>query len=158
MSGPVDSEPETARVPLQSPVAVHVVALVVTQFSVALSPGGTRSSFAVNWTAGGGAGASTATVTDWLAVPPGPSHESEKLWLESNAPVDTVPLSGRVPDQAPEAVQVVALEAFQASEELPPAGTLTGAAVSDTTGVSADVTSTVTDALCSPPGPVHDSE
>jgi hypothetical protein len=58
-----------------------------------------------------------------------------------------------VPDQAPEAVQEVALVEVQFSVELPPLATLAGLALIDTVG--AGVTVTVADCVAGPPLPVQ---
>jgi len=51
----------------------------------------------------------TETVADCAALPPFPVQERVKVALAVSAPVDWVPLRALVPDQAPEAVQAVAL-------------------------------------------------
>jgi hypothetical protein len=71
------------------------------------------------------------------------------------APVDCEPLVALAPDQAPEAVQAVALLADQVKTALPPLAIVLGLAVTPTVG--ADVL-TETIAVCAalPPGPVQD--
>jgi hypothetical protein len=71
------------------------------------------------------------------------------------APVDCEPLVALAPDQAPEAVQAVALLADQVKTALPPLAIVLGLAVKPTVG--ADVL-TETIAVCAalPPGPVQD--
>lgn len=56
-----------------------------------------------------GAAPDTVTVADWVALPPGPAHVSVKVSLWVSAPVDTDPLRGSPPLQAPDALQLVAL-------------------------------------------------
>ena len=65
-----------------------------------------------------------------------------------------VPLTGSVPDQAPEAVHDVALLADQVNVELPPLATLVGLALSEILGVVAE-TVTVADCEAEPPAPVQ---
>ena len=71
-----------------------------------------------------------------------------------SAPVDCEPLVGSLPDQAPEAVQEVALVADQASVELLPLVTVLGLAVKLTVGAG-EVTETVADCVALPPVPTQ---
>jgi hypothetical protein len=64
--------------------------------------------------------------------------------LALNAPVDCVPLTDLPPDQAPEAVQEVALVDVHVRLEVPPCATVLGLAESVTTGAGW-VTDTVAD-------------
>jgi hypothetical protein len=66
------------------------------------------------------------------------------------AAVDCEPLVALVPDQAPEAVQEVALVADQVRVELAPLATVLGAALKLTVGAGA-VTETVADCVALPP-------
>jgi len=68
--------------------------------------------------------------------------------------VDCEPLAALLPDQAPEAVQEVALMADQVSVELLPLATVLGLAVKVTVGEGA-VTDTVADCVALPPLPVQ---
>jgi hypothetical protein len=68
--------------------------------------------------------------------------------------VDAEPLIALVPDQAPEAVQEVALLEDQLNVALPPLETLVGLALSETLGAAAD-TVTVADCVADPPAPVQ---
>lgn len=61
-----------------------------------------------------------------------------------SAPVDWLPLAALLPDQAPEAVQAVALVEDQVRVELAPEATVLGAALRLTVGDD-DVTDTVED-------------
>lgn len=70
------------------------------------------------------------------------------------APVDEVPLVGLEPDQAPDAVQAVALVDDQVSVEAAPLFTVLGAADSVIAGAGL-VTDTVADCVAVPPVPVH---
>jgi hypothetical protein len=74
--------------------------------------------------------------------------------VEESAPVDFVPLVAWLPDQAPEAVQEVALVDVQLRAEPLPLVTLVGFALIDTLGGVAD-TVTVADWLAVPPFPAH---
>jgi hypothetical protein len=74
--------------------------------------------------------------------------------LAVSAPVDCDPFAGWLPDQAPEAVQEVALVADQANVELPPLATVLGLAVKLTVGAG-EVTETVADCVALPPLPVQ---
>jgi hypothetical protein len=74
--------------------------------------------------------------------------------LAVRAPVDCDPLIALAPDQAPEAVQPVALVADQFKVELLPLATVLGLAAMLTTGAVA-VTDTVADWLELPPVPVQ---
>lgn len=64
------------------------------------------------------------------------------------------PLADMVPDQAPEAVQEVALVADHVTVELPPLATVLGLADKVTTGAGA-VTETVVDCVALAPLPVQ---
>ena len=55
--------------------------------------------------------------------------------LAVKAPVECEPLTGWLPDQAPEAVQEVALAEVQVNVELPPLATVLGLAPMFTVGV-----------------------
>jgi hypothetical protein len=74
--------------------------------------------------------------------------------LAVSTPVEWVPLVDLVPDQAPDAAQLLALVADQLKVELVPLVTLLGAAVSVTIGAG-ELTVTVADCAALPPGPVH---
>lgn len=71
-----------------------------------------------------------------------------------NEPVDCEPLKPLLPDQAPEAVQEVALLLDQASLEAVPELTVLGLALSVTTDGNVG-TVTVTDCVAEPPSPVQ---
>ena len=74
--------------------------------------------------------------------------------LALSAPVLALPLVALLPDQPPEAVQLVALVEDHVSVELLPVEMLVGLALSETVGTGAD-TDTVTDCAAEPPAPVH---
>jgi hypothetical protein len=70
------------------------------------------------------------------------------------APVDCEPLTALVPDQAPDAVQAVALLADQLRAALLPLAMVLGLADRATVG-AAEVTDTVFDCVALPPVPVQ---
>ncbi len=72
-----------------------------------------------------------------------------------NAPVDAEPLVVFVPDQPPEAVQLVALVLDQLSVEDCPDVIAAGLAEIETVGADGLVTVTDALALVEPPAPVH---
>lgn len=76
------------------------------------------------------------------------------MLLAVSAPVDCEPLTALAPDQAPEAVQEVALAADQLSVELLPLVTVPGLAAKVTVGAG-EVTDTVDDCVALPPLPVQ---
>jgi hypothetical protein len=73
-----------------------------------------------------------------------------------SAPVVCDPVIAMLPDQPPEAVQLVALLDDHCSVELAPLVSVLGLAVNLTVGVgAADVTETITDWFALPPVPVQ---
>jgi hypothetical protein len=74
--------------------------------------------------------------------------------LEVRAPVDCEPLRFFVPDQAPDALQEVALAEDQLSVALAPLAMELGPALKVTVGTG-DFTVTVVDCVALPPGPAH---
>ena len=157
VSAPVLAEPLVARLPDHAPEAVQLVALVDDHVSELLPPLATLVGFAVKDTVGAGAGLATVTITDLFAVPPLPVQVSVNVLLAAvSAPVLEEPLVARLPDHAPEAVQLVALVDDQVRVEDSPLATLVGFAVSVTVGAG-EVVVTVTDRLVVPPLPVHDN-
>ncbi len=71
-----------------------------------------------------------------------------------SAPVGTEPLVASLPDQAPEAIQEVALVETQVSVVLAPLATVLGLAVKLTVGAGV-VTETVADCAALPPAPTQ---
>ena len=71
-----------------------------------------------------------------------------------NAPVDCEPLGALAPDQAPEALQAVALAEDQLNVALAPLATALGPTLKVTVGVG-DLTDTVADCEALPPGPLQ---
>jgi hypothetical protein len=152
---PVLAEPLVARPPDQAPEAVQLVAFVDDHVSELLPPLLTLVGLAVKATVGTGAELETATVTDLLAVPPSPLQLSVNVLLAAvSAPVLAEPPVARLPDHAPEAVQLVALVDDHVRVEDSPLATLVGFAVSVKVGAGAVVV-TVTERLVVPPPPVQ---
>ena len=155
VSAPVLAEPAVARLPDQAPLAAHDVALVEDHVNELLPPLATLVGLAVKVTVGAGTELATVTVTDLLALPPSPLQLSVNVLLAAvSAPVLAEPLVARLPDHAPEAVQLVALVDDHVSELLPPLATETGLAVSETVG-ALDATVTVAVRLALPPAPAQ---
>ena len=71
-----------------------------------------------------------------------------------SAPLDTEPLTGSLPDQAPEAAHEVALVDDQVSVVALPLATVLGLALSVSVGAG-EVTVTVADCAALPPAPVQ---
>ena len=94
------------------------------------------------------------TLADCAAVPPGPVHVRVYVVPAVSAPVLCCPVVGFGPDQPLDAVQTLALAAFQASVADAPLDTVLGLADRLTLGV-ADFTETVADWEADPPGPVQ---
>jgi hypothetical protein len=126
--------------------------LVACQFKLEPPPLATLLGFAVKVMVG--AGEVTATVVDCDPLPPGPVQLNTNVALAVSAPVDCDPWVPLLPDQAPEAVQAVALAVLHVRVALAPLATVLGAACNDTVG-RADLIATVADWAEVPPGPVH---
>jgi hypothetical protein len=134
---------------------VHEVALVADQVSVELPPLETVLGLAAKATVG--VGEVTETVADCAALPPLPVHERPYVALAVSVPVLCDPLTALPPDQAPEAVQEVALVDDQLNTEALPRATVLGLAVRVTVGAGA-VTETVADCVALPEVPTQVSE
>jgi hypothetical protein len=145
-------EPRVATVPLQPPEAAQDVVFADDQVNVDVAPLLTVLGFAERVTVG--AARLTETVVDCAALPPAPVQVIPKVLLAVSAPVDCEPLTALLPDQAPEAVQEVALAADQVNVELLPVVTVLGFAAMVTVGAGA-VTETVEDCVALPPLPVQ---
>jgi len=124
--------PLVGSLPDQPPEAAQLLALVVDQLNVAEPPLLTVAGLALRLTVGG---AATLTVTEWLALPPGPLQVSVKAVAALSAPVPALPLVGSLPDQPPEPVQLLALVEDQLSIEDPPRLTVVGLALRLTVGL-----------------------
>jgi hypothetical protein len=102
----------------------------------------------------GAVAAPTVTVSDCFALPPSPVQVSIKVWSVLSGTVVCEPISALLPDQAPEAVQELALADDQLSAEVAPFVTVLGLALKLTVGADA-VTETVADCDVLPPAPVQ---
>jgi len=101
----------------------------------------------------------TVTVADWLAELPAPVQVSVYVAFAVRIPVLSEPGVAFAPDQAPEAVQDVALVELQESvEELAEIIELGLAAIVTVGSAEEAVTVTVADWLVEPPAPVQVSE
>jgi hypothetical protein len=144
--------PIVGSLPDQPPEAVQLLALLDDQLSIADPPLLTVVGLALRPTVGG---AETLIVTDWLALPPGPLQARVKVVVALSAPVLVLPLVGSLPDQPPEAVQLLALVEDQLSIADPPLLTVVGVALRLTVGLTGAETLTVTAWLALPPGPLQ---
>jgi hypothetical protein len=77
----------------------------------------------------------TLTVTDRLALPPGPVQLSVYVVVPLSGALLALPLMGSFPDQPPEAAQLLALVADQVSSTVPPLPRLVGLALRKILGV-----------------------
>jgi hypothetical protein len=153
VSAPVDCEPLVALPPDHAPEAVQAVALAVDQVKVELPPPATVLGFAAIVTVG--AAEVTETIADCAALPPAPEQVRVYVALAVSAPVDCDPLNALLPDQAPEAVQAVALVDDQVSVDPLPLATVLGLALKLTVAVGCALTVTVADWAALPPAPVQ---
>ncbi len=153
MRAPLDCEPLRALLPDQAPVAVQEVALWEAQANTDPSPLATVLGVALKLTVAAGFEL-TVTVADCAAVPPAPLQVKVKVAVALRTPVDCEPLTALPPDQAPEAVQEVALVADQFNVALPPLVTALGPTLRLTLGARG-VTVTAADCDAVPPGPVQ---
>jgi hypothetical protein len=133
LNDPVLALPLVGLLPDHPPLAVQLLALLEDQLSVAVPPLLTVVGFALRLTVGF-TGAVTLTVTDRLALPPAPLQVSVKAVVALSAPVLALPLVCSLPDQPPEAVQLVALVEDQLSVADPPLPTVVGLALRFTVG------------------------
>jgi hypothetical protein len=152
LRAPVLALPLVGSVPDHPPEALQLVAFVEDQLRVDAPPLLMVVGLALRPTVGG---AETPTVTDWLALPPGPLQVSVKVVVVLSAPVLELPLVGSLPDQPPEAVQLVAFVEDQLSIADPPLLTVVGLALRVTVGLPGAETLTVTDWLALPPDPLQ---
>jgi hypothetical protein len=131
----VTCAPLLGRAPLHPSLAVHAVALVENQVKVEVLPGAITDGFTLKLAVG-----ITLTIVLALEVPPGPEQDSEYEVAADKEPVLCVPLTGRAPLQAPDAVQFVALLAVHDRVAVLPAATSGGEAVKVTTGTGSTET------------------
>ena len=155
------SEPFIALAPLQPPAAAQVVTLLVDQLRVELPPLPTVAGVATSVTDGGGGddGEMMATLTDCVAVPPGPVQDSANDASAVNGPVETLPEVVFAPLQLPTAEHPVALVEDHVSVASPPGATFVGDTDSVTDGpgelVGDGATVAVTVCPATPPEPVQ---
>jgi len=96
----------------------------------------------------------TVTVSDCDTMPPLPVQPSENVVLAVKAPVDCEPLTARLPDQPPVAVQLVALVLFHVKVDAPPLATVVGFAVNVSVGAGGVAAiNTESEREMEPPGP-----
>ena len=150
-SAPLDCEPLIALLPVQPPEAVQAVALLEAHVRVELPPLAIVLGLALMLTVALGV-LLTVTVADCAALPPVPVQLSVYVALAASAPVDWVPVTDFVPDQAPEAVQEVAFVAVQFNVALLPLAMALGPTLRVTVGAAA-LMETVADWVAVPPGP-----
>jgi hypothetical protein len=153
VSAPVDWVPLKDLAPDQAPVAVQEVALVDDQVKVAALPLATVLGLALKLTVALGCEL-TVTVADCAALPPAPVHVNVYVALAVRVPVDCEPLTGLLPDHAPDAEQEVALVADQFNVALLPLVIALGPTLRITLGAG-DFTVTVAVCAALPPGPVQ---
>jgi hypothetical protein len=148
---PVISVPDSGLVPVHAPEAAHAVALVLLHVKVATPPAPSVEGAAENVRVGAGAaGASTAITRVFRTAPPRPLQLSVNELFAESPPELSEPLVARLPDQAPDAVQVVAAVVLQVKTEAAPTATDVGDAVKVSVGVEAGVGAGV-DPLSPPP-------
>lgn len=99
----------------------------------------------------------TVTVVLCVAgvVPLAPLQVRVNVVVALSAPVLALPVVGSLPDQPPEAVQLVAFVVDQLNVEADPLLTVPGVAVRLTVGFAGADTLTVTDCAALPPGPLQ---
>lgn len=146
----VTSLPLVAFVPLQPPDAVQLVAFVDVHVRVDVSPDAMLPGDAVSVTVGAGA---TVTVALCDVEPPAPVQFNVNVEVAVNGPVLWFPVVDLLPDQPPDATQLVALAAFHVNVDAVPDATVVGAAVNVSVGAGAIVTVAV--CAAEPPTPVH---
>ena len=150
--------PDVAFVPVQSPLAVQLVAFVLLHVSVELPPLDTLVGETLRFSVGAAGGCCTVIVAVAELDPPVPLQFNEKLALAVSAPVLCEPLVALVPDQPPDAVHDVAFVADQVSVLEPPLVTVVGLAVKVVTGAlggGAAPTCTLADPFVVPPRPAQ---
>ena len=139
----LDSVPLVARSPLQPPDAEQLEAPVELQVSDVGLPTTTTDGLAASARVGAGVDP-TLTVALWLAVPPAPVQVSVKLVVVATGSVVWLPVKALPPLQPPDAVQLVAFDAFQLRVAVWPLVTVAGDAVSEIVGALGSTTLTVT--------------
>jgi hypothetical protein len=149
--GPTLCEPLIASPPDHAPDAAQLVEFVLDQVSVVLPPAETPFGFAASVTVGDPAVTLTVALCD--ALPPPPAHVNVNVELFVNVPVLCEPDVAFVPDQPPDAAQLVAFDELHVSVDADPDCTLVGDALIVTVGAA----ETATFAVCEtePPEPEH---
>jgi hypothetical protein len=142
--------------PDQAPVATQAPAFLEDHVRVVAVPLLTVLGAAERLTVG--AGALTDTTVDCVALPPGPVQERPYVAFAVMAPVDCEPAFDLLPDQAPKAVQEVALVEDQVKLVALPLVTVLGFALMLTVAVGFELTVTFVDCVALPPLPVQVNE
>jgi hypothetical protein len=155
VSAPVAAVPASGLSPLQLPEALQLVALVELQASAEDWPLATAVGLAFSAIVGAAA-TLTLTETVRLVLPPGPEQDRVKSVGAFSAPVESLPLSGLLPLQPPEAEQLVASVAVQARLAAAPLATSAGLTVRPTVG--AGVGSPPVESVLPEPPQAHDRE
>jgi hypothetical protein len=149
---PLDWVPLWALLPDHAPLAVHAVAFAVDQVRVVVALLNTELGLAARLMVG--VGAFTDTVADCAALPPAPVQVNVYVEVAVRLPVDCVPCTASAPDQAPEAVQAVALLAVQFRVALLPLVMEFGPTLKVTVGAG-EAMVTVADCAALPPRPAQ---
>ena len=113
-NAPVLSEPDVPLLPDQSPEAVQPVVLLLFQLSVVEPAKGRLDALAVRLTDDAD-GPATVTLTESVALPPGPVQVKLYVLPERRLLILVEPEEFLSPDQSPEAVQLLALLLAQLS-------------------------------------------
>ena len=152
LSGPTEALPLVAWEPLQPPEATQLVASVDDHVTVAVPFGATDVGLTFSVTVGAGVDCCMVTVTDCAVLPPAPVQVSVYITVAISGPTLSLPIVFLLPDQPPEAVQLVALLVVQLNVVLLFAVTVTGFALRLTVGGGVDCcTFTDTDFIVLPP-------
>jgi hypothetical protein len=132
--GPTERVPDTATAPLQPPEAAHVSTPLLDQASVEYPPDATLVGDALS-EALAADDAETVTLTLRVIELPLLEHTRVKMLVELSGPMVVVPTFGRLPDQSPEAEQLITFFADHLSCDTPPAemsaGTASNVSVGD---------------------------
>ena len=154
VSALVVNVPDVARVPVQPPEAVQLVALVDDHVSLDVPPDDTDVGDAVSVVVGGVVDVdATVIVLGAVFEPPRPEHVSLYVVVAVRALVVALPESAFAPDHPPDPEQLVAFVDDHVSFDVPPAATDVGDAENVTVGAGPTVT--VREAVFEPPAPVH---
>jgi hypothetical protein len=135
VSAPVDQLPLVATGPLHPPDAVHAVAFEDVQVSVDMPPAAIVVGEAVRVTVG--AVAVTTISVDCVVLPLGPVQVSVYTVVVVKGSVVIDPVTGCVPVQPPDAVQVWALAEVHCRVVVLPTSTVVLAAVKVSVGMEA---------------------